>query len=92
MEQTPETNHTPSDIVWQDPPARRNGHSRYEAYEAALKANPGRWALAPLTHKGEKPHSSATAMWSKKGYESVSRRDESGGRPNVYVRWPAETA
>lgn len=72
------------EIKWQDPPAALTLH---DSIVAALKNNPGRWALV-----GEdKSSSSAGAKWSKSGCETkLHRKTAADGKPqyDVYARWP----
>ena len=72
------------EIKWQDPPAALTLH---DSIVAALKNNPGRWALV-----AEDRSSSSSGMpWNKSGCETkVHRKNPGDGKPkyDVYARWP----
>lgn len=85
-------------IRWEEPPppkrrnGTRNGHSRFAALAAELRANPGRWALI---YDGPKQHSSGMATHIRMGsvmcfspcgdYDAVSRQH--GDHGLVYARY-----
>ena len=84
-------------MKWEDPPPAKRGprRSRYEADAAALRANPGRWALlraVPLTDSKEVynlSHSvrvgSASAFRPAGAYEATVRTTD--GEVRLYVRY-----
>jgi hypothetical protein len=74
------------EIKWQDPPAALTFH---ESVVAALKKNPGRWALVVE----DRSTSSAGTWWKKFGCETkVHRKNPGEAKPkyDVYARWPEQ--
>ena len=72
------------EIKWQDPPAALTLH---DSIVAALKNNPGRWALVAE----DRSSSSSGTPWTKSGCETkVHRKNPGDGKPkyDVYARWP----
>jgi hypothetical protein len=77
------------EILWQDPPPKVD--SRHAATLAALKANPGRWALL----LADRTSSTAGTAWKKLGCEVEVSRKNPGETPpkyDVYARWPDSPA
>lgn len=74
------------EIKWQDPPAALTHH---DSIVAALKNNPGRWALVAE----DRSSSSSGTPWNKSGCETkVHRKNPGEGKAkyDVYARWPEE--
>jgi len=74
------------EIKWQDPPAALTLH---DSIVAALKNNPGRWALVAE----DRSSSSSGTPWTKSGFETkVHRKNPGDGKPkyDVYARWPED--
>jgi hypothetical protein len=72
------------EIKWQDPPAAL---TRHDSIVAALKNNPGRWALVAE----DRSSSSSGTPWNKSGCETkVHRKNPGEGKAkyDVYARWP----
>jgi hypothetical protein len=76
------------EIVWQDPPTRRQRPGEYEATIAELKKHPGRWALIASDWKT----AHAPNAFRQAGCEITARRnkDTKGGVKSfsVFARFP----
>lgn len=76
------------EIKWQDPPERGSWiGGTLTPIVAALKKNPGKWALV----REKVSSSSAQTPWKKQGCEALVRRSNPGETPpryDVYARWP----
>lgn len=76
------------EIMWQDPPTRRQRPGEYESAIAELKKHPGRWAL--ISAEWKTAH--APNAFRQAGCEITSRRNkdaEDGTKSwSVYARFP----
>lgn len=88
----------PDGLVWENPPEKTNKPGKYAGLAAALKANPGKWAVVRTYTSGEgkRAWGFAGAIRSGKfadlrdGFESVARTID--GQVRVYVRYQPVSA
>lgn len=77
-----------TDIIWKDPPPPNRGGTvlgKTAKFVAALRANPGRWAL----YRSAKTCGTVVYRRQYPGTEWTTRRREDG-RYDVYARWVGE--
>ncbi|MGC0143186.1 hypothetical protein [Pseudactinotalea sp. Z1732] len=89
---------TPADLVWENPPERKQDAGIYAAVAAALKAKPGQWAVLRTFKSASKRRawSFASVINSGKlvdfrntpggGFEATARTSDDGS-VRVYVRY-----
>lgn len=75
-----------SDIIWQDPPAdgRSARRSKHDEFRAALRGNPGRWALLGNRSPAVAYTFRRSDLWN--GFE-IAVRNVKSGRGDVYARF-----
>lgn len=76
------------EIVWQDPPTKRQRPGEYDDLIAVLKQNPGKWALISKDWKTP----SAPAAFRQQGCEATNRKNKDGTTWSVYARCPISKA
>jgi hypothetical protein len=72
------------EIKWQDPPTRRQRPGTYDDVIAALKQNPGKWALIIEDWKTN----AAPAVFKQQRLEATARKNKDGKTWSVFVRCP----
>ena len=79
-----------SSIEWAEPPAsgsNRTGTVFTAEVVAALRANPGRWALVKKSHRGR----AVAALFAKRHPEfEATTRKQPGGMFDIYARYVGE--
>jgi hypothetical protein len=87
-------------IVWSDPPAAQHGSgSKHEEFANDLRDNPGVWATTDDGLLDDKANASQVQMIQKGrgaayrpagSFKAVARKNESGDRYNIFVRYIGE--
>ena len=84
-----------SALVWQDPPRAMGSHSvRHDEIAAALRANPGRWALVlervAISNAGNISAGKIKAYAPAGSFQGTVRKRPDGDRYDVYARYVGE--